>query len=246
MELVSIIMPSYNSEKTIAQSIESILNQSYSDWELLITDDCSVDSTIDIVNQYAATEPRIKLKILEKNGGAGVARNTSISRANGKYVAFLDSDDIWLPYKLEKQIEFMKNNKYYFSYTAYQKFNAEGDGGIIYPKASVTKTDLLKSNEIGCLTVIYDQEALGKKYMPLIRRRQDLGLWISLLESCKSAYCLSEVLAKYRTDSGMTKNKFSNLEYQIKFYRQVQGLSRVETIYCFINYLFYGTLKYLK
>lgn len=245
-ELVSIIMPSFNSEKTISQSIESVLNQSYSNWELLITDDKSYDSTVKIISTYVENDKRIKFFSSEVNGGAGKARNNSIKMAKGRFIAFLDADDLWLPDKLFKQINFMLENRYLFTYSQYQKFSSTAELGIIRPPKTISYQKLLYGNVIGCLTAIYDAESLGKHYMPLIRKRQDMGLWLEILKKVSKAYCYNEVLAKYRIDSGMTQNKFSVLKYQWLFYRQVVGLSFLQSLMKFTVYAYKGFIKSKK
>ncbi|MEL0659750.1 glycosyltransferase family 2 protein [Psychromonas arctica] len=244
--LTSIIIPSFNSEKFISATIHSIISQSDIDFEVLITDDCSTDNTVKIIKEYQKLDSRIKLFTLDKNSGAGAARNNSIKYANGRFIAFLDADDIWLPTKLEKQIKFMLDNKYALTYSAYQKFDLDGDLGVINPPLEVSYNQLLYSNVIGCLTAIYDTEHIGKQYMPLIRKRQDMGLWLSILKIIPKAYCLNEVLAKYRVDSGMTRNKWAVLKYQWQFYREVVGLNRFKALNVFIIYAIKGYLKSLK
>lgn len=242
--LVSVIMPAYNAEKYIKQSIASVISQSYSNWELLITDDRSTDETQRIVEKYGSKDPRIKLFISAKNGGAGVARNNSIKQANGRFIAFLDADDQWLPDKLTKQIDFMLSNNYSLTYTAYQKLEGEIPKGVIIPPSSTTYKKLLNGNVIGCLTAMYDTKVLGKHYMPLIRKRQDMGLWLSILQKVTYAYSLPDVLALYRVDSGMTQNKFKILKWQWLFYREVVKLNFFRAIYHFIIYSVKGFLKH--
>ena len=156
--LVSIITPSYNSAEFIAETIESILAQTYTNWELLITDDCSTDNTKDIVTKYIQQDNRIKFFRLENNSGAGVARNNSIKEAKGRFLAFCDSDDCWLPTKLQKQLKFMVDNGYEFTCTSYESYNEEGETkvGYIECKKEISYWTLLKDNSIGCLTSIYD------------------------------------------------------------------------------------------
>ena len=242
--LVSVIMPAYNAEKYISQSIESVINQSYQNWELLITDDRSSDNTQRIVEKYCIDDKRIKLFINKENGGAGVARNNSIKEANGRFIAFLDSDDQWLPEKLIKQISFMLKNNFAFTFTAYQKLEQGKLKGIITPPKFTTYNKLLSSNVIGCLTAIYDAEMVGKQYMPLIRKRQDMGLWLSILKNLPKAYSLTEVLAIYRTDSGMSQNKLLILRWQWCFYRDEMNLSYLSSIKNFCMYLYFGFKKY--
>ena len=244
--LVSVIMPAYNAEQYIAQSIESVISQTYMSWELLITDDQSKDSKQEIVKAYADRDSRIKLFISTENGGAGVARNNSIEQAKGRFIAILDSDDFWHEEKLTKQISFMLGYDVAFSFTAYQKVSADELKGVIYPPQFTTYNKLLQSNVIGCLTAIYDAEKLGKNYMPSIRKRQDMGLWLQLLKLTDKAYCLREVLAFYRVDSGMTQNKIKILKWQWRFYRDVVQLPFLKSLFYFLVYSFKATFKVLK
>lgn len=242
--LVSIIMPVYNADKYIGKSICSVINQSYQNWELLITDDLSNDNTQKIVQEYCNKDSRIKLFVNEENGGAGVARNNSIRHAKGRFIAFLDADDQWLSEKLAKQINFMLTNKYAFTFTAYQKLEGEERKGIVTPPSSTTYKKLLSSNVIGCLTAVYDTKILGKQYMPLIRKRQDMGLWLNILKQVPEAYSLPNVLALYRVDSGMTQNKLEVLKWQWLFYRKVVKLNVFEATCHFSIYAVKGFLKH--
>lgn len=242
--LVSIIMPSYNSELTIEDSINSIVNQNYSNWELIVTDDCSSDNTLSILDICARKDRRIKVFKNVKNLGAGIARNKSIEMANGKYIAFLDSDDVWNCDKLNKQITFMEEKECFFTFSSYQKFSSSGDGSIVIAPSTVTYNQLLYGNVIGCLTAVYNAEALGKRKMPSIRKRQDMGLWLDLLKDCGTAYGLPDVLAKYRTDVGMTKNKINAAKYQWVFYREVVSLGLIKSCWYFTWYSLNGFLKY--
>ena len=242
--LVSVIMPAYNSESHISESIESVLSQTYSNWELLITDDLSSDKTREIVKQFCINDKRIKLFINAENGGAGVARNYSIEQAQGRYIAFLDSDDIWHKDKLSKQINFMEENGVGLSYTAYQKIENNELKGIVNPPLHTSYKKLLNGNVIGCLTAVYDTEQVGKQFMPLIRKRQDMGLWLQILKVIPKAYCLQEVLAYYRVDSGMTQNKLKILRWQWRFYRDVVHLGFFSAAYRFFIYSIKGFLKH--
>ena len=242
--LVSIIMPTYNSSSTIINSIESVLLQSYDNWELIITDDCSDDNMVDIIKEMAVGEPRINITVNIINRGEGFSRNAYIERANGKYIAFLDADDLWSTNKLDRQISFMEENKYLFTFTSYQMFSHLGDGKVINVPESVTYKQLLYGNVIGCLTAVYNAEALGKQKMPLIRKRQDMGLWLTLLSRCNKAYGLPDILAKYRTDSGMTQNKFNVAKYQWEFYRKVVNLGFFKSSWYFFWYAINGLIKH--
>lgn len=228
-ELVSIIMPSYNSAKYIAESIESVVAQSFHNWELLITDDCSTDNTREIVEAYATHDPRIKLFILEQNSGAGVARNNSIEQAAGRFIAFLDSDDVWMPQKLEKQVAFMLNNGYTFTFTSYDVCDANGCKiGGVNCNSRINFFRLLCDNCVGCLTGMYDAKQLGKIYMPILRKRQDWCLWLSVIKMSKNGFGLQERLAKYRVvTNSVSSNKLSLVEYNIKVYNDFLGYSKL-------------------
>lgn len=244
--LISIIMPSYNSSLTISDSIDSIINQTYQNWELIITDDCSTDETISILRRYADSEPRIIFSCNEVNSGAAVSRNRAINLAKGKYIAFLDADDLWSSNKLSVQVDYMEQSGALFSYTGYQKFSENGLGGVIIPPKRVTYEQLLKGCVIGCLTAMFNAEVLGRQTMPLIRKRQDLGLWLQLLKLCDEAHGIQDVLAQYRTDTGMSQNKFNAASYQWRLYRDVVGLNLGQCIWYFGWYAINGYIKYRK
>ncbi|MDM1706950.1 glycosyltransferase family 2 protein [Thiopseudomonas alkaliphila] len=242
---VSVITPLYNCSKTLEDTILSVRSQSYQFWEMIMVDDCSQDSSLEIAQYYAAQDERIKVIQLEQNSGAAVARNTAIKEAKGRYIAFLDSDDQWLPNKLEKQLSFMQENEIAFSYTAYQKIDEQGKlvGTVTVPE-KVKYQDLLKVCSIGCLTAMYDTQLLGKVYMPLIRKRQDLGLWLRILKQVPYAYGVQEVLAQYqlRSDS-ISANKASAAQYTWRLYRNVEKLNIVLASYYFMHYAVNGILR---
>ncbi len=244
--LISIIMPSYNSAHTIIRSIESVLQQNYSHWELLITDDCSTDNTVELVQTIALNDPRITLEVNPVNSGAGFSRNKSINRSKGKYIAFLDADDIWLPTKLSIQVEYMERTGVLFTYAAYQKFSNEKLGGVVRVPKKVTHNQLLRGCVVGCLTAMFNAEVLGRQTMPLIRKRQDLGLWLKLLTICDEAHGIQEVLARYRTDTGMSQNKLNAARYQWRLYRDVVGLNLGQCLWYFGWYAVNGYIKYRK
>ena len=245
-ELVSIIMPTFNSEKTVKQSINSILEQSYINWELIITDDCSSDSTLDIVSCFIKNDSRIKLFQNNENSGAGVSRNNSIYHAQGRFIAFLDSDDMWEKDKLKEQISFMLKNNYYLTYTQYKKIDEFGQvSGFIHPPHRVDYSELLKANVIGCLTAIYDTKKLGKIYMPTIRKRQDMALWLKILEQIEFAWCLPKELALYREGhESLSSNKFKILISQWQFYRNYLNFSTIKAAWYFTFYVIRSLKKH--
>lgn len=243
-QLVSIIMPSYNSAQTIAASIESVMAQSYRHWELLISDDGSTDDTVAVIKKYADNEPRIKLDKLTENGGAGKARNSAIKRAQGRYIAFLDADDLWYPNKLEKQLALMQRDSIALCFSAYDRFDSNGVRSPFYPPETVTYPQLLKSNVIGCLTAIYDTAICGKRYMPVIRKRQDMALWLNILRDGHKARAVTEKLANYRLDGGISDNKLRVLSYQWQIYRDVERLNPLTSLYYFCHYVYRGFKKH--
>ncbi|EGQ9063517.1 TPA: glycosyltransferase [Vibrio parahaemolyticus] len=242
--MVSIIMPTYNSEQTVVESIQSVLSQTYKNWELVIVDDRSTDNTWKVIQTYADKYDNIRVYQNKENLGAGASRNFAIEQAKGRFIAFLDSDDLWMENKLAEQIPFMLENNYPLTYTHYSRFNSEEELSVVTAPEYTTYKKLMYSNVIGCLTAVYDTQKLGKRYMPLIRKRQDMGLWLDILKETPKAYCLPKPLAKYRMDSGMTANKFSVLSYQWKFYRDVVGLSLPRSLFTFSVYAVKGTMKH--
>lgn len=235
--LVSIVTPSYNSSKFIGETIESIISQTYTNWELIITDDCSTDNSCDIVEDYIKKDPRIKLIRLEKNSGAGVARNTSIDVAKGKFIAFCDSDDRWFPEKLEKQLNFMNHKNCALSHTSYLTCDEKDKiTGIVIGRKKETLKSMCKDDKMGFLTVIFDTEKVGKIFMPNLRKRQDWALKLKVLQKCGVAYGMKEPLAYYRKRSGsISQNKKSLIKYNIAVYREVLGWSSLKA-----NLFFYS------
>lgn len=238
-------MPSYNSESYIAESINSVINQTYKNWELIIIDDCSTDNTTSIVNSFK--DERIKLIINTENLGAAKSRNKGIEAASGRFIAFLDSDDLWHKEKLKRQIEFMEKNKYIFTYSNYNQINEKGNfiKSITCPQ-SVDYKKLLKTCYIGCLTAIYDTHALDKVYMPDIRKRQDYALWLKILKKGVAGYCHPESLASYRIHSkSISHNKLSAAKYNWFLYRKIENLNLIQASYYFSFYALNGILRKL-
>ncbi|WP_407536946.1 glycosyltransferase family 2 protein [Cetobacterium somerae] len=235
--LVSIITPSYNSKDFIKETIESVLNQTYKNWEMLIVDDCSTDSTQKYLKDFEEKDRRIKVIYLEKNVGAGIARNLAIEKAKGRYIAFLDSDDIWNNKKLEKQVKFTEENSYKFTFTKFQKISEDGKAYKMIVKApkKLTYNKNLYYNHIQTSTVMYNQEILGKIYMPEIRKRQDYGLWQKILDKT-NGYGLNENLMYYRLrKNSISANKIELFKWQWKFYREVLKLNLVKTLLYFFS-----------
>lgn len=244
--MVSVITPMYNSYRFIRDTIESVINQTYENWEMIIVDDSSSDGSIQVVEDYSKVDERIRLFVNEVNLGAAVTRNKAIKLSKGKYIAFLDADDLWLPNKLDKQIAFMKVNGYSFSFTGYSLIDEKGGviekNNIMPSEVNYFKT--ITNNKIGCLTVIFDKTNFEDYMMPNIRKRQDLGLWLKLLRQCEIAYCIQENLALYRIRKGsISSNKLKLVKYHWELYRKIEKHSIVKSLYFVI---YYSTVKFLR
>lgn len=245
-ELVSVIMPSYNSGAFIAEAIHSVQQQTYLNWELLITDDASDDNTVEIANTFAAQDSRIRLFRLDENSGVAIARNHSIRQAKGRFFAFLDSDDCWHPEKLEKQLAFMRQQQCAFSFTAYQLMNSNGEIShrTISVPPEINHKQYLKNTIIGCLTVMLDKEKIGEFTFPNLRIRQDMALWLTILRNGTNAYGLNEVLAYYRLNPhSISANKINAAKTVWKVYRELEQLSLGRSLYNFIGYAFKAVKK---
>lgn len=247
--LVSVITPTYNSGQFISATIESVISQTYPCWEMVIADDCSNDGTVSIINSYMEKDSRIKLIQLPHNKGAAAARNASLRMANGKYVAFLDSDDQWLPEKLELQLNFMKEKDAAFSFTRYYLVNEAGENeglGEEIPETT-TYSQLIKSNVIGCLTVMLDTEKTGEVSMVNIRTRQDYVLWLELCKRGFTAFGIQEPLARYRIkEESISSNKIAMAKQNWKVYREIEKLNIIKSSWYFFNYVLIKSMKYLR
>lgn len=244
--LVSIITPTFNSEDYIIETYNSIKAQTYTQWEWIVTDDCSSDHTVCLLKDIASQDKRVFIYENKQNVGAGAARNNSLSMARGQFIAFLDSDDLWDERKLAVQIGFMKNNGYILTYTSYQKIDEAGNLlGIVEPISKVNYNELLKSNVIGCLTAVYDRSVIGTVYMPTIRKRQDMALWLNILKETDYAYCITDILASYRVRCGsLSSNKIRVVFSQWRFYRSYMGFGLFLSGYYFLNYIVRAFLKH--
>lgn len=237
-DLVSIIMPCFNSGKYVEESIISVLKQTYENWELIIVDDASSDNTCQIIKNIAENEKRIRLFELKSNQGAAHSRNYAISCAKGQYIAFLDSDDLWSENKLITQIGYMKNKEVGFSFSAYLVINERGEiqRKIKVPR-EISYKELLKNTIVGCLTVVIDREIIGDFRMPPIPSRQDTATWLSILKKGHKAFGIPMTLAYYREMKGsLSGNKVKMLKANWQMYRKVENLGFFYTIYCFSNY----------
>ncbi len=264
--LVSIIMPALNAGKTISESIESVLAQSFSNWELIVIDDGSTDNTLEILSTYKKKDSRINIFSTNGRTGPANARNIGITAAKGRYCAFLDSDDLWSKEKLSRQIKFMQENDIYISFTAYRKIDEHGhiSESFVQAPKSVSYSDILKSNSIGCLTAIFDLTEFPDARMPDLGAREDLRFWLSLLKQARIghedygfwlgllrnqrrrylAYGINEPLAFYRVGhASLSSNKRKAAIYQWLVYRKLEEMSILKSIYYFSIYAIKGFLK---
>jgi len=244
--LVSIITPCYNSDRFINECICSVLEQTYINWELLIVDDASEDSSKQLINAFAEKDSRIRFFSLEKNVGVAEARNVAISKARGRYIAFLDIDDIWKKEKLTEQIAFMKHHDIAFSFSSYQPISE--DGNQIFKEIKVPLMMdynlFLKNTIIGCLTVVLDKYKIGDFRMPNLRTSQDMALWLSIMRSGFRAYGIQNSLAYYRiVETSNTSNKLKVAKGVWNIYRIQEDLGYLRSVWCFLNYVFNAIKK---
>lgn len=249
--LVSIIMPSYNTALYIEETIQSVLNQTYPNWELIIVDDCSTDNTDEVLEKIK--DPRIHYLKNEKNSGAAVSRNKALRKAKGQWIAFLDSDDLWMPNKLEKQIRFMEENGYAFSYTNYEEIDVNGNktGVTVTGPQKITKTGMFNYCWPGCLTVMYNAEKVGLIQIEDIKKNNDYAMWLKV---CKKVNCylLDEYLAQYRkgrSGSISTHSIKIMIGWHYRLYHEAEKLTKLSS---FVNtgrnllFGFYKKKRYVK
>ncbi len=236
--LVSVVMPAFNAAAFIERTIATVQSQTLKEWELIIVDDASTDDTLDVLAKVASEESRIRIIALETNSGAAVARNKAIEAASGRYIAFLDCDDLWYPEKLEKQLALMNQQNASFCYGAFDRHTPEGVFlGVTRVPKSLNYRQLLKNTTIGCLTAIYDTKSLGKVYMPLIRKRQDYALWLRLLKKTDKAVGILDSLGSYTVREGsISSNKLSAAKFTWKVFYELEALPLWQAIYYFAFY----------
>lgn len=239
--LISIITPIFNCEKLIAQTISCVQKQTYTNWELLIVDDCSTDNSAEIIDSYKREDSRIRYIKLPTNSGAAIARNRALKEAKGRFVAYLDADDLWKENKLEKQVAFMLTNNYAFTCTNYEKIdsNSESLNKIIKLPSKITYNLFLRNTIIQTVGVMIDVSMTGRELltMPNIRRRQDAATWCQLLKNNFDCYAVPEALSYYRVvKHSLSSNKFKAIKMNWYWYRKIEHLSLFKTCYCFTGY----------
>lgn len=239
--LVSIVTPCYNSSKYISEAIESVIAQSHYHWEMLIVDDCSGDSSAEIVGNYAKADTRIRLFKLGKNSGAGYARDYAVQRATGDYIAFLDADDRWYPNKLEKQLEWMRKHFQPFSFSFYDLMDEDGTplNKQVTAPLNLTYRQLFFCNFVGNLTGIYDVRHFGKIGISDIRKRQDWILWLKVVKQIGKVQPVPESLAVYRVrKDSISASKIKLLKYNYAVYRDFHKLNPVYALACMLLFIF--------
>lgn len=246
--LVSVITPVFNSEKYIAKTFQSLLNQTYSNWEWVLVDDCSSDNSVRIIEEFMQRDGRVILLKNLENLGSGVTRNKAIENAKGDFIAFLDSDDIWHSEKLEVQVNFMLERNISFSHTSYGYINEHGNqikSTFHVSRHPVTYKHLLKRTEISCLTAIYNCKEIGKFYMSDHRRKQDYALWLAILKSGVESHPIDMELAYYRqTPSSATSQKHKLIVLHYKFLRSTQGFGLFLAVYYTFFWAINGFIRY--
>ena len=245
---VSVVSPAYQAARFIGAAIESVMDQSYEDWEYIIVDDCSTDGTPEIIDRYVKTDPRLTLLRNERNIGPSNTRNRAILATKGRYLAFLDSDDLWEKGKLTEQIRFMTKTDLVLTYTAYTRINARGDPiGLVKPPLRVNYRMMLSSNHIACSSAILDTTSCGKVLFPDLRMRQDHALWLKLLRSVPWAHGLPTPLMRYRVRSdSVSSNKLRAAAYSWRLLTDIEGLRLPKAIYHFVRYGCLATAKRLR
>lgn len=243
--LVSIITPMYNSAAFVGETIQSVLAQTYSRWELLIVDDCSSDNSTSIVREFAALDPRIRLLSNEKNSGTAVTRNHGLREAQGSYIAFLDSDDLWMPEKLEYQLATMKKDGVALSCTAYNMIDESGQIlKPITPPHRITFDTMLRTNYIACSTAVVARDVIGEQTFRDMKW-EDYVFWLETLGKCKIAVGIDRILMQYRVRrNAYSANKFRNLGYQWKVYRDFLKFSPGRAAYFMFHYILNGIYKH--
>lgn len=248
-DLVSIIMPSYNTGSYIVESIQSVLNQTYNNWELILVDDCSTDNTDEVVKPFL-TDVRIHYIKNEKNLGAALTRNRALQEAKGKWIAFLDSDDLWKPEKLEKQIQFMKNSGYHFSYTNYSEIDENGkpNGTNVTGPRKITRTGFFNYCWPGCLTVMYESKIVKERVQVAdIRKNNDYAMWL-IISRYATCYLLPENMASYRKRRGSISRQsyFTLVKWHYRMYREAERESFFHAVFNTSRNVFFGLIKKIR
>ncbi len=243
---ISIITPAYNAAEFLPKTVESVLSQTFTDYEMIIVDDYSGDDTYKIACDYAERDSRIKVIKHKKNAGVAAARNTALKAAKGDFIAFLDSDDLWMSDKLEKQYNFMKENGYVLTYTQYRMILENNEqSGIVKVPSRMTYRKIYGNTSIACLTVMVDRKTAGDFEMPPLKHTEDQCTWQEILKRGYIAYALNEPLALYRANNtSLTSNKVGAAKKQWNTYRKYHKMSVIKSAYYFCCYAFNAVIKH--
>ena len=243
--LVSVVTPAFNAADHVAETVRSVQAQTFENWEMLVADDCSSDSTADLVQQLGREDPRVRLVKLEQNRGPAGARNAALAASSGRYLAFLDSDDLWLPEKLDRQLAFMAKHDCALTYTAFRRISSDGRrvGRLMPVPARMTYDDLLKNTAIATLTVMLDREKTGDPVMTDVGY-DDFTLWLEILRGGEVAHGLQEDLARYRVVRGSVSSRpMRSADWVWRVYRDIEKMSVIASAYCLCHY---GARAFLK
>ncbi|MFH6965996.1 glycosyltransferase family 2 protein [Flavobacterium sp. FlaQc-28] len=251
-DLVSILTPTFNAEKFIRATIKSVQEQTYENWEMILVDDASTDNTVSIIEDFAQRDNRIKLFKFSENRGNGFARNAALDKATGKYIAYLDADDLWFPSKLEKQIQFLNANNLHFTFSYYDSIDEEGNNlnrRVESPNPLIYK-QLFFCNYVGNLTAIYDADYFGKIILETSQKRQDWRLWLTILKQIKTAEAIPESLAFYRIrKDSISSSKFKLIKHNFGVYREFHRYNFMSSVLLMMRFLFIQLIikpKYIK
>ena len=245
-DLVSVIMPSYNCGRFVEETIRSVQAQTYKNWEILFVDDCSSDDTMEKVLAMKAADSRIKVFQNSKNSGAAISRNRALREAQGEWIAFLDSDDLWFPEKLERQIRFMKENDYHFSYTARNVVdeNSKEIGRIATGPKHITERRMFWYCWVGCLSVMYDAKTVGVVQIADLKKNNDYAIWLKAIKKA-DCYYLDEILATYRVRKGSISHdsKLKLVKWHYLLFKDGENMNAIHACYCTMRNLFFGFFK---
>lgn len=246
-KLVTIVTPSYNTERFVGETIKSVINQTYQNWEMIIIDDCSTDNSIETIRSF--NDERIKLFVNETNIGAALSRNFAIREAKGKWIAFLDSDDLWHPNKLEKQVSFMEKKGYNFSYTNYIEIDESSvpNANIITGPQILTERTLNNFCYLGCLTVMYDRETVGLIQIKDLPKNNDYALWLKVIKK-SDCYLLPESLASYRKRQGSISNHsyIKLIKHHYYLWKYGEDKNTISASVFTVRNLIFGLMKKIK
>ncbi|ALM20953.1 glycosyl transferase family 2 [Nonlabens sp. MIC269] len=244
MDLVSVIIPTYNNQDTLGETLDSVLNQDYRPIELIIVDDCSVDDSHAFAKAYSTKNSSQEISFIiqenKENKGAGFTRNRAVELANGRYIAFLDADDLWKPYKLSLQIEQMRLSQVAMSYGAYEIFTENASEPKYLQKVfnSLTYKKLLRANYVGNLTGIYDTHKIGKVVVSSLRKRQDWAMWLDVIKLSGTAIGIEKPIASYRTGNGLSSRKSSLIKYNYAVYRNHLNYSFLKSCWSMMLFIY--------